>query len=165
MYVKEAEYILKQRIISGIRKNQSTLDCIVGKGLHSANGVAKLKPAVQQLCQDAHLRCWIDKKNQGVLHIDIKSAQIPQSWYQINPNGVGAMDEQYYAQHPELRPPQNAQHPAYQQPAHPQYQQPQYQQSFPQQQQHQQQHQNNGNNETGLILCGIFTTLLRAFCR
>lgn len=167
LYVKEAEYILKQRIISGIRKNQSTLDCIVGKGLHSKNGIAKLKPAVEQLCQAANLKTWIDKKNSGVLHIDIRNAHIPQAWYNVNPDGFGAMDENYYAYHPNeqpLKPPGSAYQQPQPQPQGYQYQpQPNYQQNFPpQQQQHQQQQQDNGCSG---IFCKVFLALVTAFVR
>lgn len=83
LYVKEAEYILKNRIAAAIRTNQSHLRVIVGKGLHSANGIAKLKPAVDQLCDESGLRHRIDPKNSGVLEIDLtntQSSQIPNHW-------------------------------------------------------------------------------------
>lgn len=157
LYVKEAEYILKQRIISGIKRQQPTLDCIVGKGLHSKNGIAKLKPAIENLCKDANLKCWLDKKNSGVLHIDIQNAQIPQTWYySVDPNGVGAMDGAYQ---PQGQPNYSANQGIFQ----------------PQQQQqnnyHQQQNYNNnngnGNGTAGcngilLALCG---TLLKSLLR
>lgn len=41
LYVKEAEWILQRRIAHDIQTNQSHIRVIVGKGLHSANGVAK----------------------------------------------------------------------------------------------------------------------------
>lgn len=91
LYVREAEYILKQRIINGIYRKQASLDCIVGKGLHSQNRIAKLKPAVEQMCQEAGLRWEVDPKNQGIVMIYLDNPVIPQSWSDINPEGVGAM--------------------------------------------------------------------------
>ncbi|CDK27665.1 unnamed protein product [Kuraishia capsulata CBS 1993] len=82
LFVKEAQYILKQRITTGIQRNETHLKVIVGKGLHSANGVAKLKPAIQELCQDANLKNYIDPKNTGVLVIELQNANIPASWSQ-----------------------------------------------------------------------------------
>jgi DNA-nicking Smr family endonuclease len=161
LYVKEAEYILKQRIISGIRMNQETLDCIVGKGLHSKNGIAKLKPAVEKLCNEANLKFWIDSKNTGVLHIDIKNKQIPQSWYNINPDGIGAMDENYCAYHSEEKPSNNYNNQNGQ--TYQQYQsnpnQPHYQQ-----QQYQNQNQNQNSDLVGAF-CSLLATFLKAFCR
>lgn len=157
LYVKEAEYILKQRIINGVQRNQSSLDCIVGKGKHSAGGIAKLKPAVEQLCTEAGIRCEIDRKNTGVLIIFLDGFRIPSSWSNINPNGIGAMLENQNV--PDRRTgkfhgqqqgqPLYQQQPSYQQ-SYPQssYQQPSYQQQqqqpyyYQQQQQQQQQQQN-----------------------
>lgn len=87
LYVKEAEYILQQRLSAAIRSNQSHLRVIVGKGLHSANGIAKLKPAIDQMCDDCHLRHHIDPKNTGVLVVDLTNAsagQIPDHWGPIS---------------------------------------------------------------------------------
>lgn len=175
LYIKEAEYILKQRIISGISKNQPKLDCIVGKGLHSKDGVAKLKPAVEELCRKANLKCWIDEKNAGVLHIGLKNASIPQSWYDINPHGIGAMDDNYFAYHPNEIPQGHKLSHQYnyaQSQPQPQQQantniQPYHQQNYhqQQQQQQQQQHNNNNNEEMALALCSVAAALFKCFYR
>ncbi|GMG40254.1 unnamed protein product [Ambrosiozyma monospora] len=153
LYVKEAEYILKQRIINGIRRGEPKLECIVGKGLHSKNGVAKLKPAIEQLCDEANITNYIDKKNSGVLIIDIRNARIPDSWSDINPDGIGAMTEhQTGVQQP------------YGQQQQPQYQsggQQQHQQQQQQQQHHQQQQQQNNNNDETVQL---ITVIVKALC-
>lgn len=82
LYVKEAEWILQKRISECLRTNQSHLKVIVGKGLHSQNGIAKLKPAVDQLCDESNLKHHIDPKNTGVLVIDFfnSSGSIPLHW-------------------------------------------------------------------------------------
>ncbi|RLV90171.1 Smr domain-containing protein [Spathaspora sp. JA1] len=121
LYVKEATWFLQQRISHDIRINQSHLRVIVGKGLHSANGIAKLKPAVNDLCKEMGLKHHIDPKNSGVLVVELQGSsadQIPSHW---NANQA----------------PQQAYHGTGQPQYHPQQQQyqPQYQQQQPQQQQ------------------------------
>ena len=83
LYVKEAEFILQQRLGAAIRSNQNHLRVIVGKGNHSENGIAKLKPAIDAMCDESNLKHYIDKKNTGVLVIDLNGAQasqIPSKW-------------------------------------------------------------------------------------
>lgn len=137
LYVKELEYILKQRIMAGINRNESKLEVIVGKGLHSANGVAKLKPAVEDLCSEANLKHHIDRHNTGVLVIDLTNAKIPSSWSKIPPMYNGPP-----------RPQGTYQQPQYQQ--QPQYHQPQHQNNTYHQQQ--QQHNNNDNGKLAIMV-------------
>ncbi|AGO13075.1 AaceriAFL083Cp [[Ashbya] aceris (nom. inval.)] len=80
LYVKEAQWILKKRIAAGVRGGEPRLRVIVGKGLHSANGVAKIRPAVEELCTEAGLRSYLDEKNAGVLIVDLEQANVPPSW-------------------------------------------------------------------------------------
>ncbi|KAK6461163.1 hypothetical protein DFJ63DRAFT_216973 [Scheffersomyces coipomensis] len=115
LYVKEAEYILQQRIANSIRTNQSHIRVIVGKGLHSANGIAKLKPAIDQMCDECSLKHHMDPHNSGVLVIDLsntQSSQVPNHW-----NAPVSQPQQAY---------HGSGQPQYQQQQH--YQQPQYQQ-------------------------------------
>ncbi|KAK9480160.1 hypothetical protein V1514DRAFT_290265 [Lipomyces japonicus] len=74
LYVKEAEEILEQRIRACISRNEDHLEVIVGKGHHSAGGVAKLKPAVERLCQEHGFRFSLDEDNSGVIIIDFKQS-------------------------------------------------------------------------------------------
>ncbi|QPG75274.1 hypothetical protein FOA43_002625 [Brettanomyces nanus] len=135
LYVREAEYILKQRIINGLSRQQSSLDCIVGKGLHSKNGIAKLRPAVEQLCDEASLKWKIDSRNSGILIIFLEGARIPGSWSNISLNGIGAMVENQNILD-RRKGKQGKQGQQYQQQP---YQQQQYQQQSYQQQSYQQQ--------------------------
>lgn len=80
LYVKEAKWILQRRVAGAVKSGESELHVIVGKGLHSSNGIAKLKPAIQELCDEANLNDHIDPKNNGLLIIDLKGARIPTSW-------------------------------------------------------------------------------------
>ncbi|KAH3686796.1 hypothetical protein WICPIJ_002218 [Wickerhamomyces pijperi] len=131
LYVKEAEYILKRRMIAGIQRHESVLNVIVGKGIHSQNGVAKIKPAVEELCQEGNFQCHIDPKNTGVLVVNLQNARIPNSWNSIQPLGGYSKLQNTY---------QQQQQPQYNQQQQPQYHQQQQQQTH-QQPYHQQQQQ------------------------
>lgn len=83
LFVKEAVFFLQTRIAAEVQRNSSHLKVIVGKGLHSQNGIAKLKPAIDQMCTESRLKHYIDKDNTGVLVIDLRNThpdQIPSSW-------------------------------------------------------------------------------------
>lgn len=49
---------------------------ITGKGLHSQNGRARLKPALEQFCQEEKIGATIDPRNEGriQLHLDPRSS-------------------------------------------------------------------------------------------
>lgn len=131
LYVKEAEWILERRIYYAVKTNQLHLNVIVGKGLHSANGVAKIKPAVDELCDQVGLNHYIDKKNSGVLVIDLKGVnldRLPSSWAQGTTN---------------VAPPQQAYHGTGQ----PQYQQQQQHQGQQSHNQYQQQQHQGGQQD------------------
>ncbi|CDR46846.1 CYFA0S26e00738g1_1 [Cyberlindnera fabianii] len=83
LYVKEALYILKRRMTAGVQRGEKTLEVIVGKGIHSANGVAKLKPAVEELCEEAGFDAHIDPKNTGVLIVNLSGETVPESWQNL----------------------------------------------------------------------------------
>lgn len=95
LFVKEAEAILRRRIQEAVQNNQLHLRVIVGKGLHSKGGIAKLKPAVDQMCDDNNLKHFIDPKNAGVLVIELSPnllVQAPQQAYH------GTSQPQYHQQ-------------------------------------------------------------------
>ncbi|CEP21972.1 Smr domain-containing protein YPL199C [Cyberlindnera jadinii] len=149
LYVKEAIYILKRRIAAGVNRGESKLEVIVGKGIHSENGVAKLKPAVEELCNEAGLRSYIDKKNTGVLIVELQGARIPQSW-NVQPlaSSFNKPQEVYHGQAQQ----------GYQQQQQPQYQQqPHYQQ--------QQQQQQGGNNDLVGLLVKVFCMCFKTFTK
>lgn len=72
LYVKEAVWVLRKRIGEAQARNQLQLRVIVGKGLHLANHVAKIKPAADEVCQELGLRHYIDKKNTGVMVVELQ---------------------------------------------------------------------------------------------
>lgn len=84
LYVKEAEWIMQKRLSECIKTHQSHLRVIVGKGLHLENGIAKLKPAIEDLCRESNLKHHIDPKNTGVMVIDLANSQglLPSHWDQ-----------------------------------------------------------------------------------
>lgn len=140
LYVKEAKWVLKKRISTAIQQGEPYLKVIVGKGLHSVHGVAKIKPAVEELCDEAQLRNHLDPKNAGVLIIELQGSQVPQSWDSPEMNGHPSAN---------MNMPQQAYTTG---PVYQQVQQPQY---YPQQQQQLQQQQGND----GSLLAQIFSIL------
>lgn len=145
LYVKEAIDILTIRIQAAKQRGESHLDVIVGKGLHSANHVAKIKPAVEELCQQHGLRYSVDPHNAGVLVVDLTSSggEVPWGTIPGRPNkpqaahgGSGA--GQYYQQN-------------------------QYGHQQQQQQYHQQQQQQNGSQQNPLVklLCNVLFSCIK----
>ncbi|EDK44235.1 conserved hypothetical protein [Lodderomyces elongisporus NRRL YB-4239] len=147
LYVKEAEWILKVRLKQAISTNQSHLKVIVGKGLHSQNGIAKLKPAVDQLCDETRLKHYIDPKNSGVMIIELNgedASNIPTGW------GSGTITQPQQAYHGNNQP---------------HYQQQQHQQQQQQQLQYQQQHhQNQNQNQNFKTGNQLLDLLLKGLC-
>lgn len=116
LYVKEAKWILQKRISESIRTNQPHLKVIVGKGLHSENGVAKLKPAIDEMCDESNLKHHMDPKNAGVLVIDLNNTSgdnIPSHW-DSTPLGQGQGQGPSQG-HQNQYQPQPQQQPQYQQ--------------------------------------------------
>jgi len=67
LYVKEAIAHTDDAIEQAKRKGDSEIHLIVGKGLHSQGGVAKIKPAIESLMQKHQLVAELDPHNAGVL--------------------------------------------------------------------------------------------------
>ncbi|KAH3903456.1 related to Smr domain-containing protein YPL199C [Saccharomycodes ludwigii] len=178
LYVKEAQWIMQRRIANGVGNNEQVLKAIVGKGKHSANGIARLKPVIEELCETVHLNNYVDPNNSGVLIIDLRNVanRIPSSWatmdYSTFLHHDGASDGVVKPQngtaynHDDPKP--QYQQPQYQQL---QYQQPQYQQQQPQYQQQQPQYQQQpqqqqpqqqqSDNSLGSLLLKVFCICLQ----
>ncbi|KAH9894986.1 hypothetical protein C8Q73DRAFT_745366 [Cubamyces lactineus] len=71
LYVKEAIRYTDQSIQEARARGDSKIRFIVGKGLHSAGGVAKLKPAIEELMQKHGLVAELDEHNAGVLIVNL----------------------------------------------------------------------------------------------
>ena len=77
LYVSEAEYVIKKRLIYGSTHGEQDVRIIVGKGKHSQNGVAKLKPAAEELCNEAQFQWQVDPKPAGVIVVNPQSGRVP----------------------------------------------------------------------------------------
>lgn len=75
LFVKEAVQKVEERIQKCQKKGLKQFKCIVGKGIHSANGEAKIKPAIEDLVQKYNLRCSVDGNNTGCLVIELVDAK------------------------------------------------------------------------------------------
>ncbi|KAI5475122.1 S-adenosyl-L-methionine-dependent methyltransferase [Pseudohyphozyma bogoriensis] len=72
LYVQESIEYTEKAIESARSHSVPTLRVIVGKGNHSANHVAKIKPAIESLMQRQNLSAHLDPKNSGVLVISLQ---------------------------------------------------------------------------------------------
>jgi len=73
LYVKEAITRADQAIRNAKSQGQAQINFIVGKGLHSHGGVAKIRPAIEDLIQKHQLSAQLDPNNSGVLIVLINS--------------------------------------------------------------------------------------------
>jgi DNA-nicking Smr family endonuclease len=71
LYVKEAIAYTDQALQDTKQQGLTELRVIVGKGLHSAGGSSKLKPAIEDLMRKHNLRAELDASNAGVLIVQI----------------------------------------------------------------------------------------------
>ncbi|WVR08847.1 hypothetical protein IAU60_005905 [Kwoniella sp. DSM 27419] len=71
LYVKEAIERTESAILAAQRSGQDELRIIVGKGIHSQNHKAKIKPAVEDMMRKYNLSAHIDPRNTGVLIVDL----------------------------------------------------------------------------------------------
>ncbi|KAF5389495.1 hypothetical protein D9757_004324 [Collybiopsis confluens] len=71
LYVKEAIAQTDNAIEDAKRRGVSEIHLIVGKGLHSQGGAAKIKPAVEELMKKHQLVAELDPHNAGVLIVQL----------------------------------------------------------------------------------------------
>lgn len=71
LHVKEAVEYTDKAIETAKRRGDTTINIIVGKGLHSSGRVAKLKPAIEALMQKYDLVAELDPDNSGVLIVQL----------------------------------------------------------------------------------------------
>ncbi len=62
---------MEQRIRYAQQTGQSHLHVIVGKGNHSPDHIQKIKPRVQQVCQELNLQ-YHTEENEGRMYIDLQ---------------------------------------------------------------------------------------------
>jgi len=73
LFVAEAIAVVEDAIYSAMCRGVTQMRFIVGKGLHSQGGVAKIKPAIEALMQKHRLSAELDPHNSGVLIVKIDS--------------------------------------------------------------------------------------------
>lgn len=142
-FVEEAEDILEERIRYAQSHGQTHLHVIVGKGNHSVNHVQKIKPRVEQVCQELGLQYHVEP-NEGRIFVDLTGGQV--NMQQVN-NWGGYQQQGYQQSHVGGQQQQAG------------YAQPHQQQ---QQQQYYDQGQTNGSQQG--ILAKIINKLLRMLC-
>ncbi|KXN90641.1 hypothetical protein AN958_03881 [Leucoagaricus sp. SymC.cos] len=73
LYVREAITYTDRVLQQAQARGDNEIHLIVGKGLHSKNGAAKLKPAIEELMQKYQLSAELDPHNAGVLVVQLDS--------------------------------------------------------------------------------------------
>ncbi|EJU04270.1 DUF1771-domain-containing protein [Dacryopinax primogenitus] len=71
LYVQEAIERTELALQAAQSRGGSNLRVIVGKGLHSKNHVAKIKPAIEQLMAKYSFAAELDSQNEGVLVVHL----------------------------------------------------------------------------------------------
>lgn len=74
-FVEEAEDILEARIRDAQARGQTHLHVIVGKGNHSVNHVQKIKPRVEQVCQELGLQ-YATEENEGRIYVNLQGGDV-----------------------------------------------------------------------------------------
>ncbi|KAF2122792.1 hypothetical protein BDV96DRAFT_7284 [Lophiotrema nucula] len=74
LFVEEAEDVLEARIRAGQSRGETHLHVIVGKGNHSRNHVQKIKPRVEQVCQELGLQ-YATEENEGRMYVNLQGGQ------------------------------------------------------------------------------------------
>jgi U3 small nucleolar RNA-associated protein 10 len=69
--VQEALAKCKECIEWARREKQRSIVFIVGKGIHSADGVSRLRPAVQRLVEEFNLRCVPSQPTPGCITVQL----------------------------------------------------------------------------------------------
>ncbi|GLI72034.1 hypothetical protein PoHVEF18_000201 [Penicillium ochrochloron] len=73
-FVEEAEEILEERIKYAKAHGQNHLHVIVGKGNHSAGHIQKIKPRVEQICQELGLQ-YATEENAGRIYVNLTGGE------------------------------------------------------------------------------------------
>lgn len=166
-FVEEAEDILEERIKYAQSTGQSHLHVIVGKGNHSPGHIQKIKPRVEQVCQQLGLQ-YHTEPNEGRIYVQLTGGEVNMhnvnNWqgYQQTPGyQTGGQQHGGYGGQQ-----QHQQSSGYGQPQH---QQQNYQQSggYGQSQQNQQQNQNQNDEIEKLVkkfLPRLLNKLKRLLC-
>jgi len=74
-FVEEAEDILEERIRYAQSTGQTHLHVIVGKGNHSPGHIQKIKPRVEQVCQELGLQ-YHTEPNEGRIYVNLTGGSV-----------------------------------------------------------------------------------------
>lgn len=150
-FVEEAEDILEERIKYAQSTGQTHLHVIVGKGNHSPGHIQKIKPRVEQVCQELGLQ-YHTEPNEGRIYVNLTGGQVDmgavQGWQGYQGGYGGGYGQGGYPGQQQ----QQQQHGGYQQHQQPSYQPPQQQQ---------QQQQGGGDGD---IISAIFRAIKKCIC-
>jgi DNA-nicking Smr family endonuclease len=69
LFVKEAQVRVEQHVQLCRRAGITRTVVITGQGNHSRGGLAKLKPAITELCEKENLRVLMDRPNPGCITV------------------------------------------------------------------------------------------------
>jgi len=72
LHVKEAIERTEMAILAAQHRGETEIQLIVGRGLHSRDGVAKMRPAIEQLMFELRLIAEPDPYNIGVLVVKLQ---------------------------------------------------------------------------------------------
>jgi len=148
-FVEEAEQILEQRIRYAQQNGQTHLHVIVGKGNHSVNHIQKIKPRVEQVCQELGLQ-YTTEENAGRMYINLQGGPATMPPMQHSGQQQGG----YQGGQQQHHGGQQQQHGGYQQGGYPGQQQGGYQGG-------QQQGQNNDNEELEKLAMKFLPKIIR----
>ncbi|KAH6890474.1 hypothetical protein B0T10DRAFT_485970 [Thelonectria olida] len=94
-FVEEAERILEERIRADTAAGQTHLHAIVGRGNHSTNHVQKLKPKVEELCQELGLS-YHTEENAGRIYINLQGGDARPPENSGYPGHHGGQQQQHH---------------------------------------------------------------------
>ncbi|ORX56995.1 DUF1771-domain-containing protein [Hesseltinella vesiculosa] len=80
LFVAEASDRVEEALQRCQREGYKDLTIIVGKGLHSPDHIAKLKPAITELVKKYQVRCEVGRPNPGCLYVEFGKGTGDMSW-------------------------------------------------------------------------------------
>lgn len=107
-FVEEAEDILEERIRYAKQHGQTHLHVIVGKGNHSPGHIQKIKPKVEQVCQELGLQ-YSTEPNEGRMYINLTGGPAnmpPQQQHHGGQHQQQGYQPQQYGGGPQYQPQQ-----------------------------------------------------------
>lgn len=164
-FVEEAEDILEERIRYAQNTGQNHLHVIVGKGNHSPAHIQKIKPRVEQICQQLGLQ-YHTEPNEGRIYVNLTGGPVDMqhanNWqgYQQQSGHQQPYQGQQYQQHQQQQQ-QQQQYGGGQQYGYGGQQQQQHQQAHGGQQQQQHQQNQNQNDQIEKLARKFLPRILR----